>query len=490
MTGRVPRHRGVLAAGVLLVLLGTGALATGDAVRSAVLVDGAGQRYGPGAPGIGDPYFPEAGNGGYDVDHYDLRIRFDPGTGRLDGTAVLTATATENLSRLNLDFDALNVSALSVGGRPARWSRDGDRELIITPRAGLRRGARFAVEVRYFGVPGTGNGSSGPATEGFLRNSAARSAVVVGEPDSAAHWFPVNDHPRDKATYDFAITVPDGLTAVANGVPGGESSAGGWTTWRWREAAPMASYLATMAVGRFRLVSTVHSGLPVVTAVAASLPPERADAAIARTPEIVDFLAGAFGPYPFDAMGGIVPDEGRLRFALETQTRPVYSQHFFDSGTVDEKTVVIAHELAHQWYGDSVSLSAWRDIWLNEGFATYGQWLWTEHLGRRTVTESFDDAYRGADDKVWLTPPAAPGVSKLFGASVYQRGAMALQALRVTVGDGAFFSTLREWAARKRWGNATTEEFVALAERVSGRPVRALLTAWLYTAARPAYPGA
>jgi aminopeptidase N len=441
-----------------------------------------------GAPGLGDAYFPSFGNGGYDTGHYDLDLRYDPASGRLDGQAVVTATAVQNLARFDLDFARLDVTGLTVDGAPARWRFGSGRELVIAPAALLPRGHRFTVDVRYHGQPGTTEEERN-IHSGLFRSPAG--AFAAGEPDGAPHWFPVNDHPRDKAYYDFAVTVPDGFTAIANGVAAGTTrGADGWTTWRWHEGAPMASYLATVAIGHFRVTTGTVAGVPLVTAVAESLPAQPIDEALARIPDVVDFLASRFGPYPFDALGAIVPDDSRLTYALETQTRPVYASRFFTrGGTVDDRTQVVAHELAHQWFGDSVSLYDWRDIWLNEGFATYAQWLWNDHLGGETVQHRFDALYGApVDREAWRPPPGAPGVRGLLAPSVYVRGAMTLHALRRTVGDDTFFTVLRSWAAGRRYGNGTTGDFVALAERISGRRLGPLFQAWLYGTGKPPRP--
>jgi aminopeptidase N len=470
--------------GLVAVLFG---LVAGDASRrGAVVTDAAGREFHAGAAGIGDPYFPDYGNGGYDVTHYHLEIRYTPPSGRLEGHAVLTATATADLFAFDLDFGGLTVLAVAVDGTAAGWARHGSRELVVTPARRLLSAQRFTVDVRYVGTPGSGSLNGTNASSGFLRT--ADGAVVAGEPEGATEWFPANDHPRDKATYDLAITVPDGLTAVSNGVLDGSSTVDGWTTYRWSEHAPMASYLVTMAIGRFRLTIGQHDGVPLYTAVAATLPSDRVDPAVARTPEIVDFLASQFGPYPFDAMGAIVPDIS-LAFSLETQTRPVYSPGVFRTDSFDDRTSIVAHELAHQWYGDSVSLHDWRDIWLNEGFATYAQWLWDEHIGRRTVAQDFDRVYSAPEtSQVWRPAPGDPGPARLFGQSVYQRGAMTLQALRVAVGDTAFFAILRGWAAAHRFGTGSTAQFQALAGDVAGRSLAGLFRTWLYSESKPAHP--
>jgi aminopeptidase N len=441
--------------------------------------------YRPGAPGVGDPYFPTYGNGGYDVQHYDLGIRYQPATDELTGRALIVARATQHLSSFNLDLDGLTVDAVRVNGRATTWSRGG-QELTVASR--LAKGQRFTVEVRYHGVPKTSTIPGTPIEAGFIHTDDG--AVVAGQPEVASFWYPVNDHPVDKASYTFAVTVPAGLTAICNGIPLGSTTRRGWTTWRWAQLTPMASYLATATIGKFRVSYSLHRGRPMVLAFDVDLPPGLADDALGRTGEITDFLAGQFGPYPFEANGGIVDDYDNLYFALENQTRSIYSKYFFDPGTTTGETYVVAHELAHQWYGDSVSVREWDDIWLNEGFATYAEWLWSERLGEGTPQQIFDFLYaEPLTAGFWAPAPGNPGVAELFDESVYTRGAMTLQALRMTVGDAAFFRIARGWHAERRYGNGSTAQFIAFAERVSGRQLDALFDAWLFTATRPAYPG-
>ncbi|WP_353900611.1 M1 family metallopeptidase [Micromonospora harpali] len=453
------------------------------AAREATPSPTASRQFTPGAAGLGDEYFPRYGNGGYDVTRYVVKVRYDPATDRLTGTTTVQATATASLSAFNLDLAGLTVRGVTVDGVPARHARDGD-ELVVTPTAGLTSGNGFTAEIRYEGSPKPLTNEA--LGEGGFRHTSD-GAVALGQPESASTWFPVNDHPADKATYDFEITVPEGLTAVSNGVPVGKTTRAGWTTWKWAERSPMASYLSMVAIGNFRVTRAEHKGRPVFSAVTTGLPEGAADASIARTVEVADYLEGVFGPYPFGSYGGVVVDDPGIRFALETQSRPVYSANFFRRGA---NSGVVAHELAHQWFGDSVSLARWSDIWLNEGFATYAEWLWLEHDGGRTVQQSFDGEYVGASASLWRTPPGRPGAANLFGDSVYQRGAMTVHALRTTVGDEAFFRIVRGWAADRRDGNGTTADFVAHAEQVSGRQLDGLFDAWLYGTEQPERPTA
>ncbi|HET9517206.1 MAG TPA: M1 family metallopeptidase [Actinoplanes sp.] len=433
----------------------------------------------PGAPGAGDPYFPTYGNGGYDVASYDLLVRYDPRTDVLTGPATVAATATSALSRFQLDLAHLRASAVTVDGAPATHRADA-AELVITPAAPIDAGRRFTVVVDYTGVPqpvGTDLLGQG----GF--RATADGGFALGQPESASSWFPVNDHPSDKARYTIAITVPAGLEALSNGVPRPRRTVDGWTTWTWTESTPMVSYLAFVAIGQFRITSGTHRGRPIVTAVPATLPVKGfAARSVARTAEIADYLETLFGPYPVDAYGAVVLDDERVRYALETQSRPVYGTVFFDKSP---NLSVVAHELAHQWFGNSVSISRWRDIWLNEGFATYAEWLFSEHEGGASAQAKFDATYNGFD---WSVPSGDPGVEQLFGPPVYQRGAMIVHALRRTIGDDDFFRLLKVWPEQHRNGNATTEDFIATAERVSGESLTTFAKTWIHGTTRPPRP--
>ncbi|MFF3843277.1 M1 family metallopeptidase [Streptomyces sp. NPDC001930] len=435
----------------------------------------------PGAPGIGDSYYPTSGNGGYDVSHYDLRLTYQPATDLLEGTATIVATTKQNLSRFNLDL-GLKVSEVRVNGRVAKFATSGSHELEVTPATPLEKNKSLSIVVRYAGKP------SEVKIDGWTAWARTPDGgVAAQEPDSAAWWFPSNDHPLDKATFDVSVSVPDGTQAISNGVLQSQSSRLGWTRFNWRSNKPQATYLATLAVGKFDITTDkTANGLPVLNAYSKDLGDNdgAARASIERTTEVAEWLEGVFGPYPFNALGGYVPNV-TSGFALETQTRPFYSPRQFANGA---NVSVVVHELAHQWYGDSVSVRDWKDIWVNEGFARYSQWLWSEKEGEGTAQELADYVYatRTAEDPFWTVKPGDPGAENQFHIAVYDRGALALQALRNEIGDEDFFAILKGWPQKFAHGNARVADFVRYAEQVSGKPLAALFDTWLYEPSKPA----
>ncbi|MGP4093797.1 M1 family metallopeptidase [Nonomuraea sp. KM90] len=429
----------------------------------------------PGAPGAGDPYFPDQGNGGYDAGHYDLSLDYEPSSGRLTGVARISARATQELSRFNLDLvSTLSVRSVTVDGRTASYTQGGS-ELVVTPARALGAGRGFTVVIRYDGRPVHVVDPDG-SVDGWIKTSDG--VYNANEPQGAMTWFPGNHHMTDKATHRFTVTVPSTRVAVANGDLVAKVPKGGRTTYVWDSREPMASYLATVSIGKFELADSRIGGHRVTTAVDPKLAGDAAGFPD-RHPPVLDYFSSIFGPYPFSSTGGIVDHAPEVGYALETQTRPIYPRVPSES--------LLAHELAHQWFGNSVTPTLWRDIWLNEGFATYAEWLWADKLGTRTVQAAFDQAYAtAAEDEFWQTPTADPGgPENLFHDPVYDRGAMTLHVLRREVGDDAFFAILRAWAGEHKYGNADTAAFIALSERVSGRQLDALFDAWLFKPGKP-----
>jgi aminopeptidase N len=369
-----------------------------------------------------------------------------------------------------------------VNGQPAAIARHG-QELVITPRATLAARAPLRIEVVYSGVPHAVIDPDG-SLDGWVATDDG--AVLLSEPQGSPSWFPVNDYPTDKATFTISMTVPAGLDVVSNGPPVGETRQGARTTHVWSEREPMAPYLATVAIGNFDVTrSTTSGGIPIIDATDPRLT-RGSRAALAKVGPIIDWESSLFGPYPFESVGATADYAPEVGYALETQTRPTF--------TFPIDTLSLVHELAHQWFGDSVSLRSWPEMWLNEGFATYTEWLWIAHTGGRSVQQLFLEEYHSipANDPFWKiapSPATLPSAVDLFGEQVYLRGAMALQGLRDTVGDAPFFAILREWASVHRYGNGDTAQFVSLAERVAGVPLHAWLHAWLEAPRRPLLPG-
>ncbi|MET8825826.1 M1 family metallopeptidase [Streptomyces sp. NPDC004610] len=438
-----------------------------------------------GGAGVGDPYFPKAGNGGYDVTHYALDLAYTPEDRHLTGRALLTAKAAEDLSAFNLDLEGLTVETVEVDGEKARWERDG-QELTVHPPGGLAEGADFRVAVAYAGQPRTITDPDG-SEEGWL--PTPDGALALGQPVGSMAWFPGNHHPSDKAAYDIAVTVPEGLTAVSNGEPAGQRTAGGRTTFTWWTAEQMASYLATVAIGRYRVSRTsTEDGLPVHTAVdPAEAAPSRA--VLARLPEVLSWSQDRFGPYPFSSTGAVVDRAGALGYALETQNRPVFP----GAPTVR----LLVHELAHQWYGNSVTPKSWRDMWLNEGFATYAEWLWEEDQGGLTAQQTFDALYDGTyypdpagNRAVWSFPPGdPPDAAHISGRPVYDRGAMVVHKIRETLGEPAFEALLRDWPATHRESTASTRDFMTYVEsKAPGKDLTPIWEDWLMGEEKPERP--
>jgi aminopeptidase N len=491
--------------GFAAVLVGMGAFALPGGATAAPGAPG-GPSFTSGAAGAGDAYFPFAGNGGYDVRHYDLDITYTPPApapapivGQLTGVATIDLVATQDLDRFNLDLRGMEVQAVTVNGKSATavtppapgaevegaayWHVQDDAarvwELTIQPRPKIMQGQSARVVVTYGGETTRPTDIEG-ALYGWV--TQRDGAMVVGEPEGSMTWYPVSDHQTDKATYGFQITVPEGKVAVANGLPAQDPvTDNGWTTWYWNAPDLQASYLTTASVGDYELrYSETDSGLPIIDAIDDNLTATNAattDASLDLQADMITFFEETFVPYPFNSYGSIVDDDS-VGYALETQTRPVYSR------VARESTV--AHELAHQWFGNAVSPERWQDIWLNEGWATYAEWLWSEHSGGDSAQESFDAVMDiPADDPFWALAIADPGPLGLFHGAVYDRGAATLHALRVKIGDEAFYEAGQEWLERYDDSTGTTEDFQAVYEEISGQDLDSFFDVWLRTPSKP-----
>ncbi|MBH0780567.1 M1 family metallopeptidase [Nocardia sp. NEAU-351] len=432
-----------------------------------------------GAAGLGDPYYPDDGNGGYDVGHYDVSIDYDPSSHELRGRTRIDATATQALRAFNLDYAGPEVAMVSVNNLPAGFDRNGEHELTVTPLAPPLPGLPFTVTVDYAGVAENRPG------EGWTYADSG-GAFVAGEPHSATSWYPLNDTPLDKATFTLHATVPADWDVVSNGLRTADTVAGDRRTVSWESRRPSLGYLTTVAIDRFEYLEQRRAdGTPLLSAFAPAATHNREDEE--RLPEILDFAEALYGPYPFEAAGGIYVDAD-IDFSLETQTRPIYAPW------TDLQTVV--HEIAHQWWGDSVSIRAWPDICLNECFASYtADYLWPERMEGVDVDAVYREtiAERRDNERFWLIPLANPGPGQEF-SSVYYRGPLFLHALRAQLGDAVFFGALREFIAAHSYDNASMADLRAFVQKKTTTDLTGFFHAWLDSETVPPeeylFPGA
>ncbi|MQY24724.1 M1 family metallopeptidase [Nocardia aurantia] len=417
-----------------------------------------------GAPGLGDPYYPDDGNGGYRVEHYDLTLDYDPPNRQLAGIARLSAIAAQPLRAFELDFNGPEVRAVTVNGRPALFERTGAHKLAVSPLLPLLPGLPFAIAVDYAGQV-TDTPDSGWTV------SPSGGAFAAGEPHSAATWYPLNDTPLDKATFEVRVTVPQEWEVVSNGLRTRDVADGTHRTVEWRLRDPVAGYLTTVAIDHFEFLEQRRAdGTPLFSAFAPQAVSRRE--LENRLPEILDFLETLYGPYPFETGGGIYVDTD-LQFSLETQTRPIYAPW------TDLNTVV--HENTHQWWGDSMSVTQWSDICLNECFASYtADYLWPERKEGKDVDRMYRetvDKYRD-DPDFWSIPLQNPGAGREFTV-VYTRGPLFLHALRHLLGDAIFFPAMSRFVQAHRYGNAAMPEFRSYLQTLTPIALGGFLAAWL-----------
>ena len=475
----------------------------------------------PGARSAGDPLFPQEGNGGYDATHYEIALDYDPADNSFGaGTRTsITAVATQDLSELSLDFQRdLAISSVKVDGVEAAHQRvdakprlsDDPRvtqpaKLVITPPGGIPAGHSFIVAVRYRGTP-VEITDADTSIEGWARACAKRSdetscdgSFVANEPNGAQSWFPSNNYPTDKASITTSITAPNDYTALGTGELASRAGNGdGTRTWVWNEDSPTATFLTTATVGRFRfnessMVEAVDSReLPVYVAVDQSVPADLVGPQLDRMPSMINFLASTFGPYPFDSTGAIVDHVPSVGYALEVQTKPVYSL----PPTSPTSASTVLHELSHQWWGDSVSPSSWLEIWHSEGWAQWSEWYWGSEANgsSKTAKDHFDEEYAGTKASDWAIAPAKldGDPANLFAEfPTYVRGAMTLEGYREIVGDRHFFEFAAELQRRYEYTDVSTAEIIATAKSQSGlagaelKRLGEYFDQWLYGTVKP-----
>ncbi len=473
----------------------------------------------PGATTAGDPILPQLGNGGYDARHYSLVLDYDPAANVFEtATMTMTARATQNLSELSLDFQDLPVDGVTVDGVPAGFAQvdavpplsgggTQPMKLVVTPVAGIPDGAEFELRVAYHGQPQVITDPDG-SIEGWIPSpvcappASCNSHFVVGEPMGSQAWFPSNDHPSDKATYETQITVPAGEVAVAVGELESQTTSGGSATWTWREDDPTASYLVTASNGNFDFVpgsvteALTSRSIPIYDSITnLALPNQRTaiDALTARNKEMIDALGAHYGPYPLDSYGSVWDNLPNVGYALEVQTKSHFS---FLPVSADSQESTYLHELAHQWWGNAVTLEHWNDIWFNEGFARLSEWIFGFESGADpdSPEQHFDDEYDGASADDWSVAPAVldNDPALLFETfPTYTRGAMTLEGYREIIGAGPFDDFCRVLQSELAFDNISTVDFIARAKAVSGFTGAKLqllddyFQQWLYGTTKP-----
>lgn len=427
-----------------------------------------------------DPYVPRHGEKSFDVLHYELALSYRVEGNRLDGDATLTCRVLEEAEALRLDLYGLQVQKVFVDGRSQRFTQLRGKLTVKHP---LHPGEDVTVRVKYSGKP---RPISSRALGSAGWEELEDGVIVAAQPHGAPTWFPCNDRPDNKATYALSVAAPPGYTVAVAGELQGKRRTGNAVTWCYDQTVPMATYLATIQIGRYQLIEQPGAPVPVRT-----YAPARHDAALladsfGRQPAMLTFFAGLFGDYPFESYTAVITED-ELEIPLESQGLSTFGSNFVDTDW--ESMRLIAHELSHQWFGNSVTLARWQDIWLHEGFACYCEWLWAEESGASTVqaeVERHHELLAGLpQDDLQL---ADPGPELMFDDRVYKRGALTVHALRLRVGEERFFEIVRSWVQEHRGGTVTTEMFLEHGSQMAGEDLGALFESWLYETALPPCP--
>jgi len=427
-----------------------------------------------------DPYVPERGELGYDVLHYDLELKYVVNSNRLDGRARITVRPTEDLRRISFDLAGLRVAKATVGGRAARWQQRPGK-VRVEPAMSLPAGRPIDVELRYQGTPGPTSSVWGPIGWEELTDGV----LVASQPSGASTWFPCNDLARQKSSYRVVVTASSAYRVVVSGSLRSRRSSGSTTTWEYEQPEPTSPYLMAVNIGRYGEFEFDFEG--AVHAIDGVFAPENQnafDVAFARLPEMMSLFEDRFGPYPFEAPFTVVLCSEPLEIPIEAQGQATFGTNHL----APRSHRLIPHELAHQWFGNSVTAANWRDVWLHEGFACYAEWIWSEASGGPSAHElavTHHQRLRSLPEDIVV---GNPGAADMFDDRVYKRGALAVHAVRGVVGDDAFFDLLRRWTSTNRHGVVTSRDFEDLAADTAGRSLDRLFDSWLRQTALPGLP--
>jgi len=427
-----------------------------------------------------DAYAPQSGDPSFRVLEYRLILRYRVPTNRLDGEAIITAVADEPLTTFRLDLVGLKADRVRVDGEKRTSFRQTNRRLTVTPAAPIPAGQEFRVSVRYSGSPGPRTSRWGQVGWEHLEDGI----LVASQPVGAPTWYPCNDRPADKARYRIELTLEEGYTVAATGVLESCVASSGRATWTFVDDLPTSSYLVAVYIGRYRSEALVLDGVQGSVHYPAEIR-GRVVADLAGLPGMMALFERCFGPYPMASYDVVVTPDA-LEIPLESQGMAVFGSNHLDGAGSSER--LVAHELAHQWFGNSVGIARWQDIWLNEGFCCYAEWLWSEEAGVLSAHQQAKHHHALLADLPQDLVTSDPGPHEMFDDRVYKRGALTLHALRRVVGDDVFFDILRGWCDRFRHATGTTAEFIALAEERSGVELGQLFSQWLDQTKLPKIP--
>ncbi len=433
------------------------------------------------AAGRADDYVPGHGDLRFEVLSYALTLRYDVDENRLAGRATLRCRVLQETDRLALDLHRLSVTKVTVdGARPGKFTHRSGRLEIRLPRP-APVDEELTIAISYGGHPAPVGGPLGEAGWEELTDGV----IVAGQPHGAPSWFPCNDRPSDKASYVVELTAPAAYHVECNGVLVEQRRGASTITWRYEQAEPMAAYLATVQIGRYTVRRLADEPVPVEIVFPDALRGS-SDGPFARQGEMMSAFVRLFGDYPFEAPYRSVVTEDDLEIPLEAQGLSVFGANFLEDDWSTER--LVAHELSHQWFGNSLTVRSWRDIWMHEGFACYSEWLWSEESGRDSADVKAREHWKRLDDQPQDLLLGDPGPDDMFDDRVYKRGALLLHALRLTMGDDTFFDFLREWVAGHRHGTVGRAELTELAVEVGGSGCGDLLDTWLDELSLPELP--
>lgn len=432
----------------------------------------------PQTPTNNTPYVPGHGDWSYGVESYNVDLVYKVATNRLEARATLAVVAYEDTTKITLDFATLSIDKVRVGGTTAKYSHR-QRKLAVSIPGGLKAGGRCSIEVHYAGKPRPVPGPDGAAGWEELTDGA----FILSQPNGAPSWLPCNDRPSDKATYNLAITVDKNYHVAANGVLLSKTTRSGRTTWNYAQDAPMATYLATIQIGVYTQ-RRIDSRIPITIASPQGIKVTDGTA-FARQADMMTTFEELFGPYPFRSYQVVITDD-KLEIPLEAQAVATFGKNHTTPGWANER--LVAHELSHQWFGNSLTLSAWNDIWLHEGFACYSEWLWSQASGQKSTQEHVDHHYNRLTNLPQNLILTDPGRRAMFDDRVYKRGALALHAFRHYLGDTAFFDMLRTWATNNVHGTVTTEMLLQHLVSYADPALRDLAETWLHDPLLPPRP--